>query len=213
MKKLLGRVDKLIAEGYRLREEWRGLSGRAERNREEAVRSRARWLLSCNNFFEVCELRRYGGRFEEMEVGGWQHPCDVFARLIGILESARDEIKEGLVFKVRHLLHADLFSSLVEQADELLQTGHKIPAAVLGRIVIERWLGDEAEKAGVGLSEGEKASVVNDRLKKEGAFSTLRWRQVQGSLDVGNLAAHGKMDEFEDADVRRMVEFIRANCS
>ncbi len=213
MKKLLDRVGKLIAEGYRLREEWRGLSGRRERDREEANLSRARWLTSCSNFFGVVGLPEYAGRFRALEMGPWGNPCDVLAKLTGVLQSARDEIETGFIFKIKYLLHADLFASIVDQAEELIGTGHRIPSAVLGRIVIERWLRDEAEKAGIEVGEEEKASVVNNQLKNGGVFSTPKWRQVQGLLDVGNSAAHGKTDEFEDADVVRMVEFIRANCS
>jgi len=130
----------------------------------------------------------------------------------GILESARECFESGLTGKFRHLLHAEMFDSLVAQAKELLQTGHKIPAAVLCRIVIERWLRDQGDKAAVPNWETAKASSVNDGLRNAGVFSTPKWRQVQSLLDVGNAAAHGSESEFIGADVGRMIDFAESNC-
>jgi uncharacterized ferredoxin-like protein len=85
-----------------------------------------------------------------------------------------------------------------------------VPAAVLGRIVIERWLRDQAEAA--GIPEFDTAKALNDDLKKAGQYSGPKCKQVQAHLAVGNSAAHGKTDEFSENDVRVMLEYARANC-
>ena len=208
MKKLLERLDKLIAEAYGLREQWRDINAKPDRYREEAGLSRTRWLRSCENFFEFASMPKFAEEFQAIS-RNQSHPSYQIAQLIGILQSAKDEIQAGFIFKIKYLLHADFFNSIVDQAEDLLRTGHKIPSAVLGRIVIEQWLKDEAEKAGIPINETDKAAVVNDRLKNEKIFSIPRWRQVQSFLDIGNSAAHGRPDDFADDDVRRMMEFIR----
>jgi len=105
-----------------------------------------------------------------------------------------------------------MFGSLVEQAKELLESGHSTPAAVLGRIVLERWLRDEAAKAEIQDADSSKVSVLNDNLKNAGAFSLPKWRHVQSLLDVGNAAAHGKESAFSVEDVRRLLTFAESNC-
>jgi len=102
--------------------------------------------------------------------------------------------------------------SLLEQADQLLAAGQRVPAAVIVRIVLERWIRDEAEKNGIANADSEKASSLNDSLKRVGVFSIPKWRQVQTCLDIGNAAAHGKDDQFSADDIRRALEFVRAAC-
>ncbi len=213
VKKLLDRANELLADGDVLREQYRvDADEQGQEQKEDVHVNGTRWLRSCEHFFDVALMPTFEEKFREITAEGWLSPWTL-ARLVGIVQSARDELEKGFMFKIKHLVHADLFDSLVGQAEALLEEGHRIASGVMGRIVIEQWLGDEAEKTGIALSGDEKASAVNDRLKKEGVFSKPKWFQIQGLLAVGNSAAHGKTDEFEDGDVRRMLEFIRANCS
>lgn len=138
---------------------------------------------------------------------------DEIAHVAGVLESARDCLAAGFVGKLKHLIHAEMFDSLLQQAEALLKAGHTIPAAVLGRIVIEDWLRDQAEKAGITVAVNEKASVINDSLKKAGVITASRWRQVQSYLDIGNAAAHGRSSEITMEDVGRQLEFAKTACT
>jgi hypothetical protein len=113
----------------------------------------------------------------------------------------------GFVGNLRSLVQAEILDSVVNQADVLLKAGQILPAAVLGRIVLERWLRDQANSAGISEAETERASMLNDKLKKAGKLSTPKWRQVQAGLDVGNAAAHGNVNEFSKDDVIRLLTF------
>jgi flavin-dependent dehydrogenase len=106
-----------------------------------------------------------------------------------------------------------MFETMAEQAKGLLESGHTVPAAVLGRIVLERWLRDQAEKAGIEVAKDAKASMVNESLKRASIFTTPKWRQVQVYLDIGNAAAHGDEKGFTRAEVEKLLEFIEANCA
>jgi hypothetical protein len=132
--------------------------------------------------------------------------------LVGLLESARDEIAAGFLGRIAYLAHAQLFHSVIEQAIELLRLDHLTPAAVLGRIVIERWIRDEAERNGIHEHATAKASVLNDRLKGVGKLSVPKWRLIQGYLDVGNAAAHGRIDDFTRQNVEQLLSFAQATC-
>lgn len=135
------------------------------------------------------------------------------ANLIGILKSASEAIDLGLLNKIEHILYVDIFHSLNDQARFLLKEKLKIPAAVLGRIIIERWLTNLAEQNSLPIKDDSKASTINDNLKQNKIFSTPKWRLVSGFLDVGNSAAHGKDTEFDDNDVENMLKFIEDNCN
>jgi hypothetical protein len=133
--------------------------------------------------------------------------------MAGIIESAYDLMKNGLVGKIKFLLHADMFTSMLEQSRALNETGHLVPAAVLGRIIVEGWLRDQAEKAGVKVPEDAKAATINEALKKASIFPIPKWRQVQVLLDIGNAAAHGKTSDLSEAEVAKLLDFIAVNCT
>jgi hypothetical protein len=172
---------------------------------------RTRWLRSCDDVLGYAGLSDYLEQVARIRIR--EEPgAPGIAEITGVLESARDALQQGFAGKIRYLLHAELFSSVLDQAGGLLETGHKIPAAVLGRIVIEGWLRDQAEKAGIAGWEAEKASSLNENLKKAGVFPVPKWRHIQSLIDVGNSAAHGKDAEFSEEDVKRMIAFAQTNC-
>jgi hypothetical protein len=130
----------------------------------------------------------------------------------GIVASTRECLERGMLGQVKYLLHAEMFDSVAAQAEGLLEAGHRIPAAVLCRIVIEDWLRDEATKQGIADSATEKAAKLNDALKAGGRFGVPKWREIQSLMDIGNSAAHGKDAEVTADSVRRMLSFIHGNC-
>lgn len=207
MQALLNRIEELLHQGS-------DLAAKSKNVKESDYSynsARIRWFMSCENFFTFAKMERFLQEFEKTKMLPLSEEY-IFANMIGILQSAYDEINAGFISELKHLIHAEFFESIIEQAEELLGKGYKMPAAVLGRIIIERWLKDEAEKNNLTVGDKDKASKVNDQLKQGGFFSVPKWRQIQGFLDIGNSAAHGKNDEFTDDDVKRMFDFIKVNC-
>lgn len=210
MKKIIDFLEKLIGESYALRQ----LASKEYRRSPDDVnfvQMRTRWLRSCEDVLTHAELdvylKEFYGMMHRATIGQYE-----IGEVTGLLESARDALLQGFVGKIRYLLHAEMFDSVIDQAAELLKAGHKIPAGVLGRIVIERWLRDQAEKGNIAGWETDKPSSLNESLKKAGVFSVPKWRHVQSLLDVGNSAAHGKDSEFSEEDVKRMLAFAETNC-
>ena len=178
---------------------------------EEFHRRRARWFASLNHILKYLGLTDHLRQISNINQTDISY-ASLCQNQVGVLESARTLVEAGLVGKLRHLLHADLLDSLLDEANHLQETGHLIPAAVLGRIVIEGWLRDQAESHGIADHDTKKASILNDELKKETVYSTPRWRKIQSHLDVGNSAAHGKTEEFTHKDVEGMIAFAKAHC-
>lgn len=204
MNKLLDFFQKLQGEAYNVRD-------LQARNDDDFYREYARWTRSARQALEHADLKAFADDFASMiEVGSsthWQ-----VATLCGIVDSARECIEAGLVGRIRHLAHAEMSGTLVEQAKELVGVGHKTSAAVLCRIVVERWLRDQGEKACVKDWETERTNTLNDALRIGGVYAMPKCRFIQSCLAIGNSAAHGKESEFTVEDVRRMIDFAETNC-
>jgi hypothetical protein len=126
--------------------------------------------------------------------------------IVGLLSGAVDDLEKGFLLKQEFLIAGELFDSLLEQAHYLNRADYKIPAAVLGRVILEDALRRIARRE--GLNSDVKASIINDSLKNADVYAKPRWRMVQGWLDIGNAAAHGKADDFTEQDVTTMLEGI-----
>lgn len=211
MEKMLVFIKSLVEESAVLAE----LAGESYDERQSGGFER-RFTRLVNNVIEILSYASLDSLLQEaksIKSGSGYSDQSRAAHMAGIIGSAYDLLGNGFIGSVKFLLHADMFASTLEQAKGLKETGHLIPAAVLGRIVIEDWLRDQAEKSGIEVPEGAKASTVNDSLKKSSVFSVPKWRLIQSLLDVGNAAAHGKISEISEGEVSRLLEFIEVNCT
>jgi hypothetical protein len=127
-------------------------------------------------------------------------------QLIGLLTGGLDDLEKGYLIGQEFIIAGEVLDSVLEQAKHLNQSGHKDPAAVLARVVLENAL----KRLGREESVDEKlsASRINDELKRVGRYAQPQWRLVQAWLDTGNAAAHGKFSEYSQDDVTKLVEDI-----
>ena len=136
--------------------------------------------------------------------------------LVGYLEALRDEYASGYAQSFAELLHASVFTDVIEMGEELLVAGYIAAAAVTLRVALESHLRALAEKHGVPTTKtngkNEKAESLNQNLCKADAYNTMQQKQVTAWLAIGNEAAHGNDDKYDEADVKRLVtgvpEFI-----
>jgi len=159
------------------------------------------WHLSCTNLLGVVfgAQSRFYREFEDSERVALQ---------VAVLKSALDEFEGGFV---RPLIIADIFDSILDQAEELLTKGYYHAAAILGRVALEQTLREMADRHNVPQANNPKtkASVLNQGLWKEGVYEQPMWRQVDAWLDIGNAAAHGNWDKYGIDQVRGMLDGIR----
>jgi hypothetical protein len=127
---------------------------------------------------------------------------------VAILEGAKEEIEKGFLNGIRHLVEVDFFDSIIEQAEHLLETGYKDAAAILGRVIIETTLKDVAGREHIVFDQNIKLSSLNDLLWKSEIYDKIVWRLMQGHIDIGNSAAHGKFDEYNAKQVKDMLSWI-----
>ncbi len=177
---------------------------------EEWIGEFHRWELSCLNILE-----KIFGKESDHYVS-FKNSRKMYEHLwiingIACLESAKEEVEKGFLYKIEHLISADLFDSVLEHAEYLVSKGHKDPAAILGRVVIEKTLKQIAERETIELPENVKLSKINEILWQKEVYDKITWRLIQGHVDLGNFAAHGDFDKYDSSKVEDMLNWIRKN--
>ena len=202
LRELVGRGHALLAQSNQ--------SNSSQHQWQMIDRDYTAWVANALQVMEYAELSSYAQRVTNEDLH--ESRAVKVPKIAGLIQSALECLERGFVGKLKHVLQAELFGSVATQARELLRAKHMLPAAVLGRIALERWLRDTAQTVGIADYENERAAKLNDALKGVGKLTQPKWRLIQHFLDVGNTAAHGKDDQFSAEDVTRMLDFIEANC-
>jgi hypothetical protein len=169
------------------------------------------WLTKARNILEVAfgsqspHLRHFDNIVPQGGITNATRAYRIYP-FIGVLEAALNDLENGFLTGQEFFIAGEVFDSILEQAKYLVQNSYKDPAAVLARVVLEDVLKRIARSEGV--DDTQKASVINDEFKKKGRFSQPQWRFVQGWLDIGNAAAHGKFNQYTQDDVLKMIEDV-----
>ncbi len=174
----------------------------------EFLSRKARWQTSCLHILEKTfgATSIYSDKFKSTL--GYTDEAQL-AWEVELMRGAKEEIEKGFLYKIEHLMSIDLFDSVLEQADYLLKKGFKDVAAILGRVIIEKTLMDIAKREHILSSDGIKLSDLNQLLKEKEIYAKNIWRVTQGYIDLGNYAAHGDFDKYDDKSVGSMLTWIR----
>lgn len=133
-------------------------------------------------------------------------------KLLGIATALRDDLNAGWLESMTELLHAETYSGYLEMAEELLTKGYKDPAAVITGTSLEVHLRALCGKYAVDLEidgKPKKADVLNADLKKAFAYELLQQKLVTSWLGLRNAAAHGQYQEYNEAEVRTLIDGVR----
>ena len=169
------------------------------------------WVTKARNILEVAlgkqgpHLHHFDETIPNGGVNFIEHEYHIYP-LVGVLIGALDDLEHGFLVGQEFFIAGEVFDSILEQAKYLVQNDYKDPAAVLARVVLEDALKRIARSE--NIDDNQKASVINDALKKKGRYSQPQWRFIQGWLDIGNSAAHGKFDQYSQDDVVKMIDDI-----
>jgi hypothetical protein len=207
MLKLSKRFQELLDEGksiesQRYRDPYDRSKERVNDNELLAWKTKAQHLLSiaCGDSSQHLE------NFNACDNGYHLTNLDLLQEEIAVLRAAQNDYDGGYITKLSALVQAELFDSELEQATGLLNAGYKTPAAVVAGTVLETSLRELCTKA--KLPHG-KADKMNADLAKAGAYNSLIAKRVTALLAIRNSAAHGKSNEFNDGDVKSMIEEVQ----
>ena len=127
------------------------------------------------------------------------------SRLRAVFLAAKEDFEGGYLSSVRNLVQAEVFSTELEQARELLAAGYRIPAAVICGVVLETNLRGLCETHSLATGKLDK---MNADLAKAGQYNSLVQKRITALAAIRNSAAHGNSAEFDDANVRSMIEEV-----
>lgn len=199
--KLLERFDELIQTGHDLVWKW-------QEYESEWLSKKSRWQAAClyilEQTFGVKNI--YYKKFQKST--GYQDMSQLDWG-VEYMKGAREEIEKGFLHKIEHLVSADFFNSIIDQATHLLESGFKDAAAVYGRVIIENTLKDLAKRENIEILDKITLAELNRRLWKKDAYHKHVWRSIQAQVDIGNFAAHGEFDKYDDKAVGNMLAWIK----
>ncbi len=124
----------------------------------------------------------------------------------GVFYGVKEDFDGGYLHTLRSLVQAEVFSSELEQAEELLKTGYRTAAAVIAGVVLETALRDLCTTHQIGHGSLNK---MNDDLAKAGAYNANQKKQITSLSAIRNSAAHGKPEEFTTDQVRGMIDDVQ----
>lgn len=124
-----------------------------------------------------------------------------------IFKAAREDYDGGYLFTVRALVKAEVLSDAFEQARELLKNGYKDPAVILCRVALEVTLKELCDKNGITPTSLNR---MNEDLSKTGVYNMAKQKQVTAWAQIGNDAAHGRWDKYNNSDAQAMLDGVEA---
>ncbi|NMZ27576.1 DUF4145 domain-containing protein [Pseudomonas protegens] len=131
--------------------------------------------------------------------------ADRMKRMRAVFLAAKEDFEGGYLMSFRNLVQAEVFTSELEQAEELLKSGYATAAAVIAGVVLETTLRDLCT-----AHELEHGSLnkMNDDLAKAGAYNASQKKRITALAAIRNSAAHGKPEEFTPGDVKGMIDDV-----
>lgn len=119
--------------------------------------------------------------------------------------AAKEDYEGGYITSVRTLIQAEVFSTELDQARELLASKYLSAAAVIAGAVLETSLRQLCDNKGIPVGKLDK---MNADLTKASAYNLLVQKRITAIADIRNNAAHGHPEHFTAKDVEDMISYI-----
>lgn len=141
--------------------------------------------------------------------------------LLGVLRAALDCWLNDYHVQAIQMASAEVFSDFLEMASSLLKKPYH-PAASASLIggVLEEHLRGMCTRRAISLTKtknGKETNKVlgdlNTDLLNNQAYLAVKKQQVDAWITLRNKAAHGKWDEVEKDDVKRMLDGVQSFCA
>jgi hypothetical protein len=166
------------------------------------------WCVKSRNLLaSACgrESEHFRAFVKAEEIRPYEENPSLFSRLRAVFLAAKEDFEGGYLCSVQNLVQAEVFSTELEQARELLSAGYHVAAAVICGTVLETNLRTLCDAQ--SLSPG-KLDKMNSDLAKAGQYNSLVQKRITALAGIRNSAAHGKIAEFSAQDVHSMIEDV-----
>jgi hypothetical protein len=171
------------------------------------------WISSTANFFRLIAtpdtyFHQECKRVVEDEQLSRGVPTISIQKLLGLLQSASEEMAAGLMRKAEYVFVATTFDDFLDHASEYHKTGKKIESSVLASAVFEDSVRKLAQKHTIAEA-GRSMEALIDDLAKSGVLTSVKARRVKGFSGVRNKALHAQWDEIDLLDVGDLIKGTR----
>ena len=129
----------------------------------------------------------------------------ILLRQQAVFLAARNDYEGGYLSRLRDLIQSEVFTSELEQAQELFGASYLSAAAVIAGTVLETTLRQMCEDRGIPTGKLDK---MNADLAKAGAYNSLVLKRITALAAIRNSAAHGRPQDFSKDDVAAMIRDV-----
>jgi hypothetical protein len=166
------------------------------------------WCVKARNLLATAcgrESEHFTAFVAAEQVRPYEYNVSSFGRVRSIFLAAKEDFEGGYLASVRNLVQAEVFSSELDQARELLAAGYLVAAAVICGVVLETNLRGLCDQRGIACGKLDK---MNADLAKAGEYNSLIQKRITALAAIRNSAAHGKAADFGESDVRSMIDDV-----
>ncbi|WP_208622553.1 DUF4145 domain-containing protein [Sphingomonas faeni] len=139
--------------------------------------------------------------------GGYSTSHEDLLQVRAVFNAAKEDFDGGYLNSVRSMVQAEVFSTELDQANELMKGGYIVAAAVIAGVVLETTMRRLCEDAGI---EPGSLNKMNADLTKAGIYNLLVNKRITALADIRNNAAHGHPNKFTKDDVVDMIAKVEA---
>lgn len=166
------------------------------------------WRIKVKNL-----ISKVGGKnsehyiaFEENEkIKPYSGSFTTYKNLKAVFRATKEDYEGGYLSSYKSIIQAEVFDTELEQANELLNSGYYVAAAVICGVVLEVTLRELCDQRSIAHGKMDK---MNADLAKAGAYNKIVQKQITALSGLRNSAAHGNQDEFSKEDVKQMLPAV-----
>lgn len=208
-KKILARFEDLVKKGLEIKAlsepygDWQ--------SKKQAFMG---WSVSCKHLIAKvfgsasAHVIQFESQFKDAPFFDDEYEGTDLTGCLGVLQGALDDFKHEMLFNTRTAIEAEVFDDFLEQAQALFKGGYHQAAAVVAGAVLEDALRKICVAQNLAISDKATINPLNDELAKLGVYNMGWKKRIIALADTRNLAAHGKWDELNADDVKRMLRDI-----
>ena len=135
-------------------------------------------------------------------------PTRVVQQMYGLLNSALEEWKAGLLRKIEYIVVAETFDDFLDHATQYHKGNKKIVSSVLASAVLEDTIKKIANRNDIDPKGLSLELLINELIKKD-VFTPVKAKRIKGFASVRNHSLHAEWEKFDIQDVGELIKGTR----
>lgn len=171
------------------------------------------WLSSAVNLIQMISPKQSYHFNECNNIMQHEHlsqgiPIIVYQRMYGLLASANEEWKRGILKGIQYIVAAETFDDFLDHASDYHKSNKKIESSILASSVLEDTIKKIALKNNIP-SKGISLEPLIESIIYADIFTSVKGKRVKAYSGIRNKALHAEWDEFDIRDIGEMIKGIR----